>query len=138
MRAARRARRAGASSGLRGSGRNRRRRSRRCFFFRAEDGIRGKLVTGVQTCALPIFTNLFVSERWRPLTRCGGFPIGAKAASKPRSNRVPTGAFRANVRGACPCPHFTMPVEIGRASCRESVYVVVEAADHELLALSAL
>ena len=24
------------------------------FFFQAEDGIRGKLVTGVQTCALPI------------------------------------------------------------------------------------
>src|SRR5687767_15223631 len=25
------------------------------FFFQAEGGIRGKLVTGVQTCALPIF-----------------------------------------------------------------------------------
>src|SRR5205823_10380980 len=25
-----------------------------CFFFQAEDGIRDKLVTGVQTCALPI------------------------------------------------------------------------------------
>src|SRR2546425_8944106 len=34
-------------------------RARRCveafvFFFQAEDGIRDKLVTGVQTCALPI------------------------------------------------------------------------------------
>src|SRR2546425_9343931 len=27
------------------------------FFFQAEDGIRDKLVTGVQTCALPIFTR---------------------------------------------------------------------------------
>src|SRR5205823_8977494 len=27
-----------------------------CFFFQAEDGIRDKLVTGVQTCALPIYT----------------------------------------------------------------------------------
>src|SRR5205823_12166508 len=27
----------------------------RVFFFQAEDGIRDKLVTGVQTCALPIF-----------------------------------------------------------------------------------
>src|SRR5258708_12708289 len=27
----------------------------RCFFFQAEDGIRDDLVTGVQTCALPIF-----------------------------------------------------------------------------------
>src|SRR5258708_23217946 len=26
----------------------------RCFFFQAEDGIRDDLVTGVQTCALPI------------------------------------------------------------------------------------
>src|SRR5205823_9323908 len=28
------------------------------FFFQAEDGIRDKLVTGVQTCALPIFTDM--------------------------------------------------------------------------------
>src|SRR5437762_4067497 len=28
---------------------------RRFFFFQAEDGIRGTSVTGVQTCALPIF-----------------------------------------------------------------------------------
>src|SRR5258708_39555704 len=27
------------------------------FFFQAEDGIRDDLVTGVQTCALPIFTE---------------------------------------------------------------------------------
>src|SRR2546423_9145928 len=27
------------------------------FFFQAEDGIRDKLVTGVQTCALPIFSR---------------------------------------------------------------------------------
>src|SRR5687767_15646405 len=28
------------------------------FFFQAEDGIRDKLVTGVQTCALPIYPLL--------------------------------------------------------------------------------
>src|SRR2546425_9851438 len=28
------------------------------FFFQAEDGIRDKLVTGVQTCALPIYQHL--------------------------------------------------------------------------------
>src|SRR5699024_11658412 len=28
-------------------------------FFRAEDGIRDRNVTGVQTCALPIFTEFF-------------------------------------------------------------------------------
>src|SRR5258708_23465436 len=29
------------------------------FFFQAEDGIRDDLVTGVQTCALPIYTRRF-------------------------------------------------------------------------------
>src|SRR5687767_15575732 len=31
------------------------------FFFQAEDGIRDKLVTGVQTCALPIY-DVIVSD----------------------------------------------------------------------------
>src|SRR5256885_12705910 len=35
-------------------GATRRDRSRDCFFFQAEDGIRDYKVTGVQTCALPI------------------------------------------------------------------------------------
>ena len=29
------------------------------FFFQAEDGIRDRDVTGVQTCALPIYITLF-------------------------------------------------------------------------------
>src|SRR5438093_13054863 len=29
-----------------------------CFFFQAEDGIRGWSVTGVQTCALPIYCHV--------------------------------------------------------------------------------
>src|SRR5205823_10514151 len=32
------------------------------FFFQAEDGIRDKLVTGVQTCALPIFPALVIEQ----------------------------------------------------------------------------
>src|SRR2546425_5651892 len=35
------------------------------FFFQAEDGIRDKLVTGVQTCALPISVGLI----WRSTLR---------------------------------------------------------------------
>src|SRR5205823_14228576 len=41
-----------------------------CFFFQAEDGIRDKLVTGVQTCALPISImndDLGFIEALRPL-----------------------------------------------------------------------
>src|SRR5699024_11069013 len=32
------------------------------FFFQAEDGIRDRNVTGVQTCALPIFTTVLVAD----------------------------------------------------------------------------
>src|SRR5260221_13991967 len=32
---------------------------RGCFFFQAEDGIRDHCVTGVQTCALPIYSVAF-------------------------------------------------------------------------------
>ena len=37
------------------------------FFFQAEDGIRDDLVTGVQTCALPIYP-MEPSQRDRPET----------------------------------------------------------------------
>src|SRR5256885_8096098 len=36
-----------------------------CFFFQAEDGIRDYKVTGVQTCALPIWTRLEGQPRGR-------------------------------------------------------------------------
>src|SRR5438552_2853991 len=42
------------------------------FFFQAEDGIRDDLVTGVQTCALPICTTLTVP-----------FPTNATSLSGP-------------------------------------------------------
>src|SRR2546421_12402593 len=32
------------------------------FFFQAEDGIRDLIVTGVQTCALPIYTSELQSQ----------------------------------------------------------------------------
>src|SRR2546423_6134691 len=56
------------------------------FFFQAEDGIRDKLVTGVQTCALPISGNRravsrqLAADRRRPAAgraRGGGTPAGA-------------------------------------------------------------
>src|SRR2546425_649919 len=61
------------------------------FFFQAEDGIRDKLVTGVQTCALPIWRDRWRRRRSRrPGTalrprrppRCRIAPRG----SRPRSN----------------------------------------------------
>src|SRR5206468_8656973 len=52
------------------------------FFFQAEDGIRDLIVTGVQTCALPIY-DLAAADR----------PSGR--AGRRRRSRVP--------RGAAPC-----------------------------------
>src|SRR5690349_23066325 len=43
------------------------------FFFQAEDGIRDLYVTGVQTCALPIYLNAI--EDYQPM----GLPTGAAA-----------------------------------------------------------
>src|SRR5437588_5933318 len=40
------------------------------FFFQAEDGIRDHCVTGVQTCALPIFRRVAVGYR-NPLDLAG-------------------------------------------------------------------
>src|SRR5205823_11486870 len=43
------------------------------FFFQAEDGIRDKLVTGVQTCALPISPDQAEGEQ--PEDRIAGQPM---------------------------------------------------------------
>src|SRR2546425_9475137 len=41
------------------------------FFFQAEDGIRDKLVTGVQTCALPIYRRRILPRSSPPKPRSG-------------------------------------------------------------------
>src|SRR6266498_5015632 len=43
-----------------------------CFFFQAEDGIRAADVTGVQTCALPIFVTRLEQRNQRGRDRLGG------------------------------------------------------------------
>src|SRR6266404_9912213 len=49
--------------------------TRRFFFFQAEDGIRDKLVTGVQTCALPISRSLRRSRARGPRGSGGRAPL---------------------------------------------------------------
>src|SRR5699024_11455205 len=68
------------------------------FCFQAEDGIRDRNVTGVQTCALPIF--LFFTNTGRAY-RKKGYQI-------PASGKTARGTNIVNI----------LP-EIGRASCRE-------------------
>src|SRR5699024_11969950 len=58
------------------------------FFFQAEDGIRDRNVTGVQTCALPIYGGLTAhpgGDRWRWEQRIfGGAYDGAPARERPK------------------------------------------------------
>src|SRR5205823_247072 len=55
------------------------------FFFQAEDGIRGKLVTGVQTCALPICRQSR-NIAGRPSHREAGGLNGQDVANRVRSD----------------------------------------------------
>src|SRR5438552_9036020 len=50
------------------------------FFFQAEDGIRDDLVTGVQTCALPILDCPATGTR--PVSR---LPVAIRADRNPRA-----------------------------------------------------
>src|SRR5699024_11286445 len=54
------------------------------FFFQAEDGIRDRNVTGVQTCALPIFP---VQILWVNLVT-DGFPALALGLDTPKENAM--------------------------------------------------
>src|SRR5438105_15881910 len=62
-----------------------------CFFFQAGDGIRDPLVTGVQTCALPISRDgmLVVSRlRQRGRATARNRPISKIAAARSEERRV--------------------------------------------------
>src|SRR5699024_12014546 len=48
------------------------------FFFQAEDGIRDRNVTGVQTCALPI--SFLISTDWLKVTSRVPLPISTRRA----------------------------------------------------------
>src|SRR5205823_11059520 len=54
------------------------------FFFQAEDGIRDKLVTGVQTCALPISLASSVARRGAGDARSERRPYQCRARAESR------------------------------------------------------
>src|SRR2546429_5365111 len=61
------------------------------FFFQAEDGIRDVAVTGVQTCALPIWVaavDLALEEALRHGTRLG--QLQRERGQRPRADRKST------------------------------------------------
>src|SRR5690606_40782029 len=93
------------------------------FFFQAEDGIRDFHVTGVQTCALPIFPT----EGGFRLIAPGGCALpAAEARGMPSRNMrillpVPAAGHPWPALGIPLPPRRARTYEIGRASCRERV-----------------
>src|SRR5205823_11577556 len=72
--------------------------SEQSFFFQAEDGIRDKLVTGVQTCALPILRaapQKIASGHAENLENClEGFASCDYAQLNPQEKQAVRGAAR--------------------------------------------
>src|SRR5256885_2763418 len=90
------------------------------FFFQAEDGIRDYKVTGVQTCALPIFNSGQIDGAWvpEPWATClvqegGGKVLVDEKTLWPGGQYVTTHLI---VR-----TDYLQAHQIGRASCRERV-----------------
>src|SRR5690348_17529688 len=88
---------------------------RACFFFQAEDGIRDGRVTGVQTCALPIFARLRLArDRSERVLVFGDFDADGLTGLA-----ILTIALRRFGVAVEPYVPSRLDEEIGRASCRE-------------------
>src|SRR5256886_10386762 len=85
------------------------------FFFQAEDGIRDLTVTGVQTCALPIFGRAGALERG-PRVRLRVARAAACGARLWPGARRGGAAARLAIAGP-----GALSAKIGRASCRGRV-----------------
>src|SRR2546430_7723723 len=85
------------------------------FFFQAEDGIRDLTVTGVQTCALPIYPPTLRLELRVGVAHEPDHPVHGppeEGLGEPEQAAVPHGP-------AHDAPEHV--AKIGRASCRERV-----------------
>src|SRR5207244_9706966 len=98
-------------------------------FFQAEDGIRDDLVTGVQTCALPI--SIFLPWIFLPssLHRCK--VVNVTSFMLIFTQAIAHRSIWANNRRAWTSKASSGPLnpvilkEIGRASCREREHIVL-------------
>src|SRR5689334_21443438 len=84
------------------------------FFFQAEDGIRDGTVTGVQTCALPIYCAccLWIKRRDRtkresapPLPGKGTRPLPRQPLPVAKETKKCQASARSKMSGICPAVH---------------------------------
>src|SRR5687768_13362823 len=91
------------------------------LFFQAEDGIRDVAVTGVQTCALPIWERASSVCPVRPNVRRANIALSKRRAN-PDATTTPTVSLSERGSGEPPGPGDRgAEAQIGRASCRERV-----------------
>src|SRR5207244_7396514 len=96
--------------------------------FQAEDGIRDDLVTGVQTCALPIFGKGFatamIALQWlSPLIFIKSIHYFLADSLSGAGHQGPRTAVQLGVVGINVLLNLWLIPKIGRASCRERVYI---------------
>src|SRR5207249_6262024 len=100
-------------------------------FFQAEDGIRDRNVTGVQTCALPIYSDAVLICVPTPLRKSKDPDISyVIAAAKEAAAHFHPGQLIILESTTYPgtTEELLQPLfQIGRASCRERVYISVVA-----------
>src|SRR5206468_8653082 len=94
------------------------------FFFQAEDGIRDLIVTGVQTCALPIFASVTVPIA--SFTEFTAYTVTGLPGYTDVGGSFVFGSAAAVVAAGSGEYSFVLAatrlLQIGRASCRERVY----------------
>src|SRR5207244_9784489 len=92
-----------------------------CFFFQAEDGIRDDLVTGVQTCALPILdVRLALAEKVEVRSMDDHDSLHIRDLVRTLRTTAPGTVWPIS---AWPMRRGMTQAKIGRASCRERVAV---------------
>src|SRR5699024_11910259 len=98
-------------------------------FFEEEDGIRDRNVTGVQTCALPIYNLVSNLIKLKGKSYDTVFEIGSGTGfltenikEKIKFNKIILNDLSDNFTNIIPNEYLK---EIGRASCRERVYIRV-------------
>src|SRR3989441_6280087 len=104
------------------------------FFFQAEDGIRDKLVTGVQTCALPISRSCTHSAEWvQDLDR-----IADAAARTARAGHHVAEVARASVDLATRITHTLGQAQSSAQASTQEAEAVATAATEQLKAIEDL
>src|SRR5437016_12091255 len=91
------------------------------FFFQAEDGIRDWSVTGVQTCALPIWDRISAEIVPKGVLVMGISGCGKSLSIKAVASCFELPLYRIDMIAIFSGRHGTPESEIGRASCRERV-----------------